>query len=200
MDLDEIMSSYLSEVTEKEKKKVQTSQEDRAIASKKRKILEPIRVFLQKFVDLEITVYHRDQYTKNVNVFPDPQKFSFEEIDSSRSWAPGISILINHPAEIEIAVPNNTTEDGLVIMKVATHHPDAYILEQKFNNIESACKALARFLGKCTVGIGKSPSILAKEQNFKKTVQNNHFTNNAPNELPDNRGMKTINNLFDENE
>lgn len=120
MDLDEIMSSYLSEVTEKEKKKVQTSQEDRAIASKKRKILEPIRVFLQKFVDLEITVYHRDQYTKNVNVFPDPQKFSFEEIDSSRSWAPGISILINHPAEIEIAVPNNTTEDGLVIMKVAS--------------------------------------------------------------------------------
>lgn len=200
MDLDEIMSSYLSEVTEKEKKKVQTSQEDRAIAAKKRKILEPVRVFLQKFVDLEVTVNHRDQYTKNSNTFPDPQKFSFEEIDSSKSWAPGISILINHPAEIEIAVPNHPAEDGLVIIKVATHHPDAYILEQKFNNVESACKALARFLGKCTISIGKDPSVLAKEQNFKKTVQNNNFIHNVPNELPDNRGMKKINDLFDENE
>ena len=148
MDLDEIMSSYLSEVTEKEKKKVQTSQEDRAIAAKKRKILEPVRVFLQKFVDLEVSVNHRDQYTKNSNSFPEPQKFSFEEIDSSKSWAPGISILLNHPAEIEIAVPNHPAEDGLIIIKVATHHPDAYMLEQKFNNVESACKALAKFLEK----------------------------------------------------
>lgn len=200
MDLDEIMSSYLSEVTEKEKKKVQTSQEDRAIAAKKRKILTPVRLFLQKFVDLEVTVNHRDQYTKNTNIFPEPQKFSFEEIDSSKSWAPGISLLINHPAEIEIAVPNHPTEDGLVIIKVATHHPDAYILEQKFNNVESACKALAKFLGKCTISIGKDPAMLAKEQNFKRTVQNNSFIQNVPNELPDNRGMKKINDLLDENE
>lgn len=200
MDLDEIMSSYLSEVTEKEKKKVQTSQEDRAIAAKKRKILEPVRAFLQKFVDLEVTVYHRDQYTKNTNTFPEPQKFSFEEIDSSKIWSPGVSILINHPAEIEIAVPNHPAEDGLVIIKVATHHPDAYILEQKFNNVESACKALAKFLGKGTISIGKNPTILAKEQTFKKTVQNTGFINNVPNELPENRGMKKINDLFDENE
>ena len=200
MDLDEIMSSYLSEVTEKEKKKVQTSQEDRAIAAKKRKILEPVRVFLQKFVDLEVSVNHRDQYTKNSNSFPEPQKFSFEEIDSSKSWAPGISILLNHPAEIEIAVPNHPAEDGLIIIKVATHHPDAYMLEQKFNNVESACKALAKFLGKCTISIGKDPAVLAKEQNFKKSVQGNSFLHNAPNELPDNRGMKKINDLFDENE
>lgn len=201
MNLDEIMSSYLSEVTEKEKKKIQTSQEDRAIAAKKRKILEPVRSFLQKFVDLEVTVNHREQYTKNSNTFPEPQKFSFEEVDSSKSWTPGVSILINHPAEIEIAVPNHPSLDGLVIIKVATHHPDAYILEQKFNNVESACKALAKFLGKCTLSIGKDPSVLAKEQHFKKTVQSNgNFLNNAPNELPDNRGMKKINDLFDENE
>lgn len=200
MDLDEIMSSYLSEVTEKEKRKVQTSQEDRAIAAKKRKILEPIRIFLQKFVDLEVTVHHRDQYTKNINIFPDPQKFSFEEIDSSKSWAPGISILLNHPAEIEIAVPNHPQEDGLIIIKVATHHPDAYILEHKFTDVESACKSLARFLGKCTVSIGKDPVVLAKEQNYKKTVSNNNFFNHVPNELPENRGMKKINDLLDENE
>ena len=201
MNLDEIMSSYLSEVTEKEKKKVQTSQEDRAIAHKKRKILEPIRVFLQKFVDLEVTVNHRDQYTKNVNQFPEPQKFSFEEVDSSKSWSPGVSILLNHPAEVEIAVPNRTSEEGLIVIKVATHHPDAYILEQKFPNVESACHALAKFLGKCTVSIGKDPVILNKEQNYKKTVQqNNTFLQNAPNELPDNRGVKKINDLFDESE
>jgi hypothetical protein len=200
MDLDEIMSSYLNEVTEKEKKKIQTSQEDRLIAAKKRKILEPVRLFLQKFVDLEVTVNHRDQYTKNSNSFPEPQKFSFEEIDSSKSWSPGVSILINHPAEIEIAVPNHPTEEGLIIIRVATHHPDAYILEQKFNNVESACKALAKFLGKCTISIGKNPSILTKEQHFKKNTQNNNFLYNAPNEFPNNIGMKKINDLFNENE
>ena len=201
MDLDEIMSSYLSEVTEKEKRKIQSSQEDRIIAANKRKTLEPLRVFLQKFVDLEVHVHHRDQYVKSTSFSTDKQKFSFEEINSSKSWEPGVSILINHPAEIEIAVPNSPEIEGVVVIKVATHHPDSYILEQKFTNLESACQALAKFLGKCTVSIGKKPVVLAKEQSFKKSAQSNaEFLLNSPNELPENRGMKKINNLFEEND
>jgi hypothetical protein len=197
MDLDEIFTrSYLNEFNEKEKKKIQTSQEDRLIASKKRKQLEPIKKFLQRFVDLEVSVHHRDQYTKNTSTSADAQKFSFEEIDSSKAWSPGVSLLFNHPAEVEIAVPNRQSEEGAIIIKVVTHHPDAFILEQKFSNVESACEALARFLGKCTVSIGRDPKLLSKK------VPNNTFLNNAPTELPENPGknLKKINNLFNEEE
>lgn len=195
MNLDQIMSSYLHEVTEKEKRKIQSSKEDRAISLKKRNTLEPVRNFLQKFVDLEVKVNHRDQYTRNMNTFSEPQKFTFEEIDSSKSWAPGISILINHPAEIEIAVPNHVAQDGVIIIKVATHHPDSYILEQKFNSIESVCFSLAKFLSKCTVSIGKDPSILTKDNNLKKS---SYYSNTVSGK--EGLDMRKTNDLFKESE
>ena len=141
--------------------------------------------FLQKFVDLEIVVNNRDQYTKNTSGFDglEPQKFNFYLVDSSKTWSPGISIFFDHPCEVEIAIPNKVEDDGVVIIKVSSHHPDAYLLEQKFNSFESACKALARFLSKCTVKIGKDSRKYIKDTISKKQNSTN-FTQKIPDEPP----------------
>lgn len=186
MNLDEIfMQSYLKEYTEKEKKKIIHSQEERLIASEKKKKLAIMEEFLQKFVDLEVMVNHRDQYTKNSTSLEgiEPKKFEFYLVDSSKTWSPGISIFFDHPCEVEIAIPNKTEEEGVVIIKVASHHPDAYILEQKFNTFDAACRSLARFLSKCTVKIGKDPRGYVKEALSKKS--NSDFpTSNVPDAPP----------------
>lgn len=186
MNLDEIfMQSYLKEYTEKEKKKIIHSQEERLIAAEKKKKLAIMEEFLQKFVDLEVMVNHRDQYTKNSTSLEgiEPKKFEFYLVDSSKTWSPGISIFFDHPCEVEIAIPNKTEEDGVVVIKVASHHPDAYILEQKFHTFDAACKSLARFLSKCTVKIGKDPRGYVKEALSKKS--NSDFpTSSVPDTPP----------------
>lgn len=189
MDLDDIfMRSYLNEFNEKEKKKILLSREDREIAEQKRKKLQTIEDFLQKFVDLSIYVNHCHFYTKNTATMQglEPQLFEFRLVDSSKKWEPGISIWFNHPAEVEIAIPNKP-EQGVVVIKVATEHPDAYILEQRFANFQSACEALGKFLGACTTSIGKDPRNYIKEvQNKSKPVKpvNHTFINNVPNSIP----------------
>lgn len=190
MDIDDIfIKSYLTEFTEREKKKILLSQEDRLIAAEKKRQLEPIEKFLQKFVDLQIHVHHYDQYTKNSKTTDgiEPQEFNFYLVDSSKTWSPGVSIWFDHPAMVEIAIPNNQHEDGMVVIKVATHHPDAYILEQKFYDIESACRALARFLGKCTTSISKDPRDYLKEYQAKKQAANQDpsFLHHVPEQPPE---------------
>lgn len=215
MNLDEIfMQSYLKEYTEKEKKKIIHSQEERLIAAEKKKKLAVIEEFLQKFVDLEVMVNHRDQYTKNSTSLEgvEPKKFEFYLVDSSKTWSPGISIFFDHPCEVEIAIPNKTEEDGVVVIRVSSHHPDAYILEQKFHTLDAACKSLARFLSKCTVKIGKDPRGYVKEALSKKS--NSDFpTSNIPDAPPvserkvvmqkdkieNNMSLKKIGDLFNMN-
>lgn len=215
MNLDEIfMQSYLKEYTEKEKKKIIHSQEERLIAAEKKKKLAVMEEFLQKFVDLEVMVNHRDQYTKNSTSLDgiEPKKFEFYLVDSSKTWSPGISIFFDHPCEVEIAIPNKTEEEGVVVIRVASHHPDAYILEQKFHTLDAACKSLARFLSKCTVKIGKDPRGYVKEALSKKS--NSDFpTSNVPDSPPNserkvvmqkekienNMSLKKIGDLFNMN-
>ncbi len=194
MNLDDIfLQSFLKDYTQREKQKIIHSQEDRAIAAQKKKKLEIIEEFLQKFVDLEVSVTNRDQHTKNASGFEglEPQKFKFYLVDSSKTWSPGISIFFDHPCEVEIAIPNKTEEEGVVVIKVASHHPDSYILEQKFYNFESACKALARFLSKNTVKIGKDPRKYVRENLNKKPPTD--FLQNIPENPPtqSNRNTQT---------
>lgn len=177
MDLDDIfLQSYLKDYAQREKQKIIHSQEDRVVASEKKKKLEVIEKFLQKFVDLEVVVNHRDQYTKNTSTFDsiEPQKFKFYLVDSSKTWSPGISIFFDHPCEVEIAIPNKPLEEGVVVIKVASHHPDSYILEQKFTSFEAACKALARFLSKNTVKIVKDPRKYVRENLQKTNLQDSN--------------------------
>lgn len=191
MDLDDIfMRSYLNEFNEKEKKKILLSRDDREIAEQKRKQLKPIEDFLQKFVDLEISVNHCHYYTKNTTSMygVEPQLFAYTLVDSSKKWAPGISIWFNHPAEVEIAIPNNQDEEGVVKISVATSHPDAYILQPRFSSFESACEALGKFLGICTTSIGKDPRVYMEEMHNKNKAQkasNTSFVNNVPDSVPE---------------
>lgn len=203
MDLDDIfLQSYLKDYTHREKQKIAHSQEDRAIALEKKKKLEVVEKFLQKFVDLEVIVHNRDQYTKNVSSFDglEPQKFKFYLVDSSKTWSPGISIFFDHPCEVEIAIPNKPEEDGVVVIKVASHHPDSYILEQKFYNFEAACKSLARFLSQNTVKIGKDPRKYVKESLSRKQQE---VPNNIPESPPhqvDSKITNKINDFFGTNQ
>lgn len=208
MDLDEVfLRSYLNDYSEKEKNKILLSQDDREIAEQKREQLTVIRDFLQKFVDLEVVVHHCLQYSKNTTSLQgvEPQPFSFYEVDSSKSWAPGISIWFNHPAEIEIAIPNRVHEDGVVVINVSTHHPDAYILEQPFTSYQSACEALGKFLGKCTHSIGKDSRSYIKEvtSKAKHAEQHKHheqhntgFVQNVPKVHPEEH-HSNVKNSFD---
>ena len=191
MDLDDIfIKSYLNEVNEKEKKRTLLSQEERVIANQKKVKLDIIGRFLQKFVDLDVMVNHSDQYTKNTKTMDgiEPQKFSFYLVDSSKTWAPGISIWFDHPAVVEIAIPNKPQEEGVVVIKVASHHPDSYLLEQRFLSFEQACQALGRFLGRCTTHIGKDTKKYVKDIQQKKqtTEPDRKSLQGIPDSMPDN--------------
>lgn len=202
MNLDEIfLKSYLDDFNEREKKKTAHTNEDREIAKQKRRKIKIIEDFLQKFVNLEIHVTHKDQYSKNVlDVLPaNSVPFEFYLVDSSKAWSPGVSILFDHPCEVEIAIPNKD-KDGAVVIKVASHHPYSYILEQKFTNFEAACEALARFLSKCTVKIGKP----AMAETAIKKISKNELLNDIPDKAPSkskdvikqNVSLDKINDLF----
>lgn len=177
MDFDDIfIKSFLNDVQENEKKKISQSKEDRIISAEKQKKLLIIEKFLQKFVDLDVWVTHNEVYTKNFKVTEtiEPQKFSFYYQDSSRPWYPGVSICFNHPATVEIAIPNKS-EEGLIVMKVGTTHPNSYLLEQNFSSYESACEALGRFLSKSTHTIKQDPTKYLKDVEQKKQINPEKF-------------------------
>lgn len=179
MDFDDIfIKSFLNDVQENEKKKISQSKEDRIISAEKQKKLLIIEKFLQKFVDLDVWVTHNEVYTKNFKVTEtiEPQKFSFYYQDSSRPWYPGVSICFNHPATVEIAIPNKS-EEGLIVMKVGTTHPNSYLLEQNFSSYESACEALGRFLSKSTHTIKQDPTKYLKDVEQKKQINPERIEN-----------------------
>lgn len=186
MDLDDIFAqSFLNDLAEKENKKIQTSQEDRIITKEKQKKLKVIEEFLQKFVDLGVCVNHSDQYTKNTTTMSGitPQKFSFYYIDSSKPFYPGVSIWFDHPATVEIAIPNDEERDGLVVIKVASYHDFSYLLESKFTSYESACEALGRFIARCTTSMEKDPRKHLKDLDDKKKLNYKNKKIDTPSSL-----------------
>ena len=79
------------------------------------------------------------------------------EKESSPTWSPGVSLCFDHPAEIEIAVPNDRDGDGVVIIRVASPHKDELLLNRRFDSMEMACKALAKFIGNNTESLENDP-------------------------------------------
>jgi len=173
-ELDEILAkSFLKEFSELEKKRLQDNQEHRDIAKIKKEELKNIEKFLQKFVDLDIHVQHCDQSTPNYMQAisnKDPKKFEFYYADSSKKWSPGVSIFFDHPAQVEISIPNNTEDDGVVVIHLISHHPYSYLLEQKFTNYNSAYEGLAKFLAKCTLKVNKDTKKYFKESDNKNNL------------------------------
>lgn len=183
MNLDEIfLKSYLNEYNDREAKKINHSEEDRLIAKEKQKKLSIIKSFLQRFVDAEIMVTHRDKYsiTPNDIDVASAVPFEFYESESSKPWQPGISLMFDNPCEVEIAIPNKV-EDGAVIIKTASHHPFSYILDKRYSSYESACEAIALFLSKCTARIKKDPTkFISKKNNSDPKREIDSLTSEIP--------------------
>lgn len=159
MNLDDIFQdTFLNGYNERSKKKQTISQEESLIAESKKRQLATIITFLDKFVGMDVYVNHYDIYSLNTLSRQDlkPQKFTYQLDDSSKRWAPGISIVIQHPGNIEIAIPNKPSEEGAVVVHLSTPHPQAHLLQGNFSNQLQVCEAMARFLSFSTTSIGKN--------------------------------------------
>jgi len=166
------IEEFLRQFEEKEQKKILINREQQLIAERKSKRLNAIRQFLDQFVEQGVMVYHKDRFNKDIpdkeQIVKEEQSFKHYDADSSAVWSPGISIWFDHPAEVEIAVPNEQ-KDGFIIIKVATPNKHSHILENKYENVEDACKALAKFL--CLHTLSVNP-------NYKKVLKDYEQKNN----------------------
>jgi hypothetical protein len=120
---------------------------------KKDRDLVPIRKLLQQIVEMNIQVSNASRWaggTRPTDLSPKPFKVS--EDKSSDPYLPGNSIYIDHPAELEIAVPNpvDLEEKGVVVILCATDNPHRSMLNGPFRTMEEACTALADFIAENT--------------------------------------------------
>lgn len=205
MDLKSIFqNSVLNEIQELNKKKSLTSQYEREVAMNKKKQLAPVIEFLDMCVKSQIYVKHKDNFSLHGRSM-EPQLFSYFIGDSSKSWSPGISIFIEHP-EIEIAIPNNT-DQGVIVIFISSHHPDSFLINQKFTSLESAITALGKFLGRCIVKMDKPQAAFSDDSySGSHASQDPNFFNNAPlnpkpkNTNPPKSGSSNIDRMFNDDE
>ena len=153
------LDHFLQRVQMQEKIKNQQTQHSDGVAVEKSKQLIPIRKLLKNIQDMELHVYHADKYSDRNGNFP-AQKFEVFENESSPSFLPGPSLYFNHPAAVEIAIPNewDTGHPGVVSICCTTYHPESLLLRGPFRNFDDACIALAEFLARSTVSISSYPA------------------------------------------
>lgn len=185
------LDSFIKKINEKQEKERLLSQETKAICDKKRKKLESIRTFLDKFIEQNVEVFHKDKFNLNLQVNPEeknqPQKFQYYEGDSSESWAPGISIFFDNPADTEIAIHYEYDSKQKIVEKFVVHisseHPHTKILNNTFDTEQDLCKALAEFLFLNTLSINPG---------YKNLLKNNINNNNT---IEEDKKQININNL-----
>ena len=129
--------------------------------SAKSEMLIPMRKMLKHLVDAQVYVTHHAMHeqghtARNITA---PQQLLVYESESSPRWQPGESLFLDHPARIEIAIPNThqRQHEGVVVVACSTPHPHDYLLRGPFVTMEEACVALARFLSESTVRIDSDP-------------------------------------------
>lgn len=158
MSEDKSLQEFLSAFDDRKKKESHRAQHERRKIEQKRELLKPIRNFLQHFVTMGLVI--QDARAGDPGISPDAQqKFAFYEAESSPTWGPGISLYFDHPAEVEIAIPNDSQipEYGPVVIRSVTNHKDRNMLHQKFHSVDAAKDAVARFLGKNALAIENDP-------------------------------------------
>jgi hypothetical protein len=152
--------TFFTEFDEKARQSSRRGTREDEVAKKKRETLEPIAELLGRLANLGLVVPDARSASGQPG-FPQGREatLTVTEGPSSPSWAPGVSIFIDHPAEIEIAVPNESDirDKGPVVISCATSHPDRGMLVQKHASVHAAADALARFLAKNTLRIQKDP-------------------------------------------
>lgn len=177
---DKALKEFLQAFEDRKKKEAQRVSVEMRQVERKRRILAPIKELLDKFVDLGLVVSDARIGAPNVPLNT-TQVFSFYEGVSSPAWSPGVSLFLDHPAEIEIAIPNDIDADkmGVVCIRMVSMHKDRQMLEKKFTTVESAKDAIARFLGKNALAIKKDPRKKSSD------TTDNVVLEKAPNEPPE---------------
>lgn len=155
---DRALGEFLHAFEEKQKKENQRVSVEMRQIEKKRRLLMPIKDLLDKFTELGLIVSDSKIGMGGVPL-NSTQKFVFYEGPSSPAWAPGVSLFFDHPAEVEIAIPNDidVEKNGIVIIRTVSLHKDRFLFDKKFTTIDMAKDTLARFLGKNAIAITNNP-------------------------------------------
>lgn len=160
--IDKAFNNFMKQAETLRKKEETTAQINEKIILEKDKILQPIRDLLKRFVDLGVWVYDKNKFERTLpksdgDKLP-PQLFATYEDPSSPRWKPGFSLYIEHPAEIEIAVPDAKDRDKLGLIVISCkENPYSGILDNRiFKDVDSACMAISDFLSKNLVKVGRN--------------------------------------------
>src|SRR5476651_1775368 len=160
MNTDKAFQDFLAAFDEKTRQKSTRETREEQVARKKRDMLEPIALLLERLSRLGLVVEDARSAARQPGFAQGVEaRFTVEEGPSAPSWAPGVSLFIDHPAAIEIAIPNESDafEKGPVVITCATQHPDRGMLVKKHLSVHAAAEALARFLAKNTLRIKNDP-------------------------------------------
>lgn len=142
-------------VDEMEQESTRKHQMDQQIGEAKALQLMPVRMLLKSLVDMGLLV--RNSAYNNPDAAPQP--LVMNEEPSSPSYAPGKSLRLDHPAVLEIAIPNKPDIDryGEVVINCAQKHPHSHLFETPFRSVDAACEALAEFIALNTVARKSKP-------------------------------------------
>lgn len=159
-DVDKAFEVFLKEFEDKASRHQARSSQEERIVRAKNEVLQPMRVLLKRLMDLGLVVHHSDKFMPGRSAAEPltPQPLDVYENQSSPLWYPGVSLFFDHPARVEIAVPNSDDKSGAVlVIRSSSEHPDAHLLHQSFKTVDEACEALSRFLAKNTVRMERAP-------------------------------------------
>lgn len=150
------IQNFFSAYDAAKEEEVRRAERLQKIAEEKQKILAPIKHFFRGLTTMGVQL-------------KDGRLFQFYEKESSPTWAPGVSLMFDHPAEIEIAVPNSHKKDGAVVVAVVTEKiAHRELLQKRFETVAEALDAIASFLGNHTKRMDIDPRY---EANLKQRVE-----------------------------
>lgn len=157
--VDEAYQLFLQDYKARESRHSALAHTHERVVRDKHTRLIPMRQLLKRLVDLSVQVHHAETYSSSRRISQPPQPLEVYEDTSSAPWHPGQSLFLEHPAKIEIAVPNAHQEstEGQVVIRISTEHPESHLLTRRFDSMKDACVAMARFLSFSTVKIDRIP-------------------------------------------
>lgn len=149
---------FVQQVKKQEKTKKNQQQQATIVVSEKSKKLIPMRKLLKQIADTGLMVHHADRFGDR-NTQKPAQRFEVFEDEASPSFAPGPSLYFEHPANVEISIPNEWDENvqGVVCIRCSTPHPESQMLYGPFRSMEAAMQAIAHFLARGAVSMDTRP-------------------------------------------
>jgi len=153
---DNAFEEFFTLVEKRHTEENKRNEQAKRIIAEKNQILIPIRKLMFKLMNAGLYVHNQGQHDYHlISRNHAPQLFTVYENESSPHFQPGSSIYFDHPANVEIAVPNQKDRDseGLIKISCASSHPNGTLLIGPFYTSEEACSALVRFLSLSTIRI-----------------------------------------------